>query len=69
MSNKVRSARSLDTPAGTLHRSPPDRARVPDHHLESERRELSHRSDYRIDVTLYRRPTLDELKLLAGGAR
>ena len=36
-------------------------ARAPEPDVEAERRELSHRSNGGIDVTLYWHPTLDEL--------
>ena len=61
MSNKVRSASGPDTLAGAFHSSRAQRARVPEPRFESERRELSHRSNGGIDVTLYWHPTLDEL--------
>ena len=61
MSNKVRPASGPDTLAGAFHNSRVQRARVPAPHVESERRELSHRSNGGIDVTLYWHPTLDEL--------
>ena len=61
MSNKVKSARGPDTPGDAFHSAPAQRARLPEPHVESERRELSHRSDDGIDVTLYWHPTLDEL--------
>ena len=61
MNNKVRSARGPDTPAGAFHSSPAQRARRPEPHVESERRELARRSSAGVDVTLYWHPTLDEL--------
>jgi hypothetical protein len=61
MSDKVRSGRGPDTVAGAFHNSRAQRARVPEHHVESERRELSRRSNGGIDVTLYWHPTRDEL--------
>ena len=69
MSNKVRSARSPDTRAGAFHDSRAQRARVPEPHVESERRELSHRSNGGIDVTLYWHPTLDELTVCVSDQR
>jgi hypothetical protein len=61
MNNKVRSARSPDTSAGAFHRRRAQHARAPEPHIESERRELAHRSNGGIDVMLYWHPALDEL--------
>jgi hypothetical protein len=69
MSNKVRSATAPDTLAGAIHDSRAQRTRVPESQVESERRELSHRSNGGIDVTLYWHPTLDELTVCVRDQR
>ena len=61
MRNKVRSPRSPSTSAGAFDSRRARRARAPEPHVESERRELAHRSNVAIDVTLYWHPALDEL--------
>lgn len=61
MSNKVGSARSPDSSSVVFHSRRAQRARAPKPDVESERRELSHRSNDGIDVTLYWHPALDEL--------
>ena len=69
MSNQVRSATGPDTLAGAFHDSRAQRTRVPEPQVESERRELSHRSNGGIDVTLYWHPTLDELTVCISDER
>jgi hypothetical protein len=69
MSNKVRSARSPDTSAGAFHSRRARRARAPEPRVESERRELAHRSNGGIDVTLNWHPALDELTVCVRDQR
>ena len=69
MRNKFRSASGPDTLAGASHNSGAQRARVPEPDVASERRELSHRSNGGIDVTLYWHPTLDELTVCVRDRR